>query len=42
MKQAIEQLNLALPLATNNVTVERIHTRIDYFEMIDRALKSMG
>lgn len=42
MKQAIAQLNLALPLATNNVTVERIHTRIAYFENIDRALRSMG
>lgn len=42
MKQAIEQLQLALPKATNQVTVERIYTRIDYFENIDRALRSMG
>ena len=42
MKQAIEQLNLALPRATNQVTVERIHTRIAYFHNIDRALKGLG
>jgi len=42
MKQAIEQLNLALGKATNQVTVERIHTRIAYFQAIDRALRSMG
>ena len=41
MKQAIDQLNLALPLATNQVTVERIHTRIGYFQNIQRALNSM-
>ena len=41
MKQAIEQLNLALPLAKNQVTAERIHTRIEHFQMIDRALNSM-
>ena len=42
MQQAIQQLNLALPKATNQVTVERIHTRIAYFQSIDRALRSMG
>lgn len=42
MQQAIEQLNLALPKATNQVTVERIHTRIAYFQAIDRALRSLG
>ncbi len=42
MKQAIQQLNYALPLATNQVTAERIHTRIAYFQAIDRALRSMG
>jgi predicted Zn-dependent protease len=42
MKQAIEQLNFALPKATNNVTVERIHTRIAYFQNIQRALKQLG
>jgi len=41
IKPAIEQLNLALPLATNQVTVERIHTRIDYFENIGRALGTL-
>jgi len=42
MKQAIQQLNYALPLATNAVTIERIHTRIAYFHNIDRALKNFG
>ena len=42
MQQAIEQLNLALPKATNQVTVERINTRIGYFHNIDRALRQMG
>jgi predicted Zn-dependent protease len=41
MKRAIEQLNLALPLATNQVTAERLHTRIEYFQMVGRALGSM-
>jgi len=41
MRQAIEQLNLALPLAQHPVTAERIHTRIDYFQNIDRALRNM-
>ena len=40
MKLAIEQLNYALPLATNSVTVERIHTRISYFQNIAQALQS--
>lgn len=42
MKMAIEQLNLALPLATNQVTVERIHTRIGYFQAVDRALRNFS
>jgi beta-barrel assembly-enhancing protease len=42
MTQAIEQLNFALPKANNNVTVERIHTRIAYFQNIQRALKQLG
>jgi predicted Zn-dependent protease len=42
MRQAIEQLNYALPLATNAVTAERIHTRIAYFRNIERALKNFG
>ena len=42
MQQAIEQLNLALPMATNAVTAERIHTRIDYFRNIEEALKNFG
>lgn len=42
MQQAIEQLNLALPMATNAVTAERIHTRIDYFRNIEQALKNFG
>ena len=42
MQLAIEQLNLALPKATNQVTVERIHTRIAYFHNIDRALRGLG
>lgn len=40
MKMAIEQLNYALPLATNSVTVERIHTRIGYFQNIAQALQN--
>jgi predicted Zn-dependent protease len=40
MKQAIEQLNFALPLASNSVTVERIHTRIAYFQNIAQALRN--
>jgi predicted Zn-dependent protease len=42
MKQAVAQLNSALPLATNQVTAERIHTRMDYFRAIDRALGQLG
>lgn len=40
MGRAIEQLNLALKHAKHRVTAERIHTRIGYFESIDRALKN--
>ncbi len=42
MPQAIEQLNLALGKATNDVTVERINTRIAYFQNVGRALKQLG
>ncbi|NQX90271.1 MAG: M48 family peptidase, partial [Halioglobus sp.] len=42
MKQAIEQLNYALPLATNTVIAERIHTRIEYFRNIEKALKHLS
>ena len=42
MKRAIEQLNLALPLAKHPVTAERIHTRIAHFQMIDRALRNFA
>ncbi|MGB1141337.1 MAG: M48 family metalloprotease, partial [Halioglobus sp.] len=42
MQQAVDQLNLALKRATNQVTVERIHTRIAYFQAVGRALGSMG
>jgi predicted Zn-dependent protease len=42
MNQAIEQLNFALPLATNHVTAERIHTRIAYFQAVARALRNFG
>jgi len=40
MQLAIEQLNLALPLATNQITAERIHTRIAYFQNIAQALRN--
>jgi len=39
IQAAIEQLNLALPLAKDNVTVERIHRRKDFFYQVDRALR---
>jgi predicted Zn-dependent protease len=39
MNRAIEQLKLALPLVTDNVTRERIHIRISAFENIARALQ---
>ena len=39
MQKAIEQLNLALPLARDNVTQERIHARIRHFHSIAAALK---
>lgn len=40
MSLAVEQLNLALPYAEHPVTVERIHTRIEYFQNVGRALKN--
>jgi predicted Zn-dependent protease len=39
MKLALEQLNLALPLAQDNVTAERLHNRIAYFNAVGRALQ---
>jgi len=42
MDQAVQQLKLALPLATNQITVERIYTRIDYFEAVGKALRNFG
>jgi len=36
---ALEQLNLALPLAQDNVTAERLHNRIAYFQAVGRALQ---
>jgi predicted Zn-dependent protease len=41
MPQAIDQLRRALPLAKNQVLVERIHTRMEYFQNIDRALRGL-
>ena len=41
MKQGIEQLNLALPLAGDNVMRERIRTRIVHFNNIAAALKQL-
>ncbi len=38
---AIEHLNLALPLAQDNVTKERIYTRIGYFQSIAAALRQL-
>jgi predicted Zn-dependent protease len=38
MQSAIEQLNLALPLAKDNVTKERIHRRMAFFNAVGRAL----
>jgi hypothetical protein len=39
MKPAIEQLNLAIPLARDKVSVERIERRKQFFYQVDRALK---
>jgi len=41
MDKAIEHLNLALPLAQDQVAEQRIHGRIDHFRQIERALKDM-
>ena len=41
IEKAIQQLNFALSLAKNQITAERIHTRIAYFEMIEKALNSL-
>jgi predicted Zn-dependent protease len=41
MKQGIEQLNLALPLARDNVMRERIQTRLVHFHNIARALEQL-
>jgi predicted Zn-dependent protease len=40
MDRAVDQLNNALPLARNDVTAERIRTRIEYFQAVGRALKN--
>lgn len=39
--RAIQQLNAALSLAKNQITAERIQTRIAYFENIEKALDSL-
>lgn len=39
MKPAIEQLDLAIPLAKDKVSVERIERRKLFFHQVDRALK---
>lgn len=41
MKQGIQQLQFALPLAQDNVTRERIQTRIVHFQNIAAALKQL-
>jgi predicted Zn-dependent protease len=41
IEKAIQQLNFALSLAKNQITAERIHTRIAYFEAIGKALDSL-
>jgi predicted Zn-dependent protease len=41
MNRALENLNLALPLAKDDVTTIRIQNRIDYFQAIARALKQL-
>jgi predicted Zn-dependent protease len=41
MQQGIEQLNLALPLARDNVMRERIQTRLLHFHNIARALEQL-
>jgi predicted Zn-dependent protease len=38
LDRAIQQLNVALSLAKNQITAERINTRIAYFDMIEQAL----
>ena len=38
MKQALQQLDLALEKSTDDVTYERIQTRKTYFQNIARAL----
>ncbi len=42
MGRAIQQLQLALPLAGNPIIVERINTRIVHFRKIDQALRGLG
>jgi predicted Zn-dependent protease len=39
LHKAMEQLNMALPLVKDNVTSERIHNRIQYFQNVARALE---
>ena len=38
MPPAMEQLNLALKLAPDNVTVERINQRMQFFQAVGKAL----
>jgi len=41
MKPALQNLQLALPMATDNITAERIQNRMAYFQNIARALKQL-
>ena len=41
IERAIQQLNAALSLAKNQITAERIQTRIAYFETIETALDAL-
>ena len=41
LKQGIEQLKLALPLARDNVTAERIQGRIAFFNQVGAALQQL-
>jgi predicted Zn-dependent protease len=41
MDEAIEQLSLAAPLAKDNVTKERIYSRIGHFERVKAALEEL-
>ena len=41
IERAMAQLNAALSLAKNQITAERIQTRMAYFETIEKALESL-